>query len=504
MKKTFVLATGLFLRLLSAVYGIAFVSLWTQVEGLVGSRGILPIGEYLELIAKHPDLSAPWRYFQFPTLSWLSSSDAFLHGLCGAGTLLSVAGLFVPFSPLLLFLLWALYLSLTVSGQVFFNFQWDVLLLEVGFLAIFVAPLRLLPARRNHASPSLVSLWLLRWLIFRFMFASGIVKLVSDPVWRDFTALTYHYETQCLPPWTAWYIHQLPQWFHVASCAGMFFVELVVPFFIFFPRLLRVSACLFLILLQLVIMFTGNYTFFNLLAICISIPLIDDASWPRRLREKLLREPAADEVAPAPRSFLRPWPWWSVAPVAVLVVPLSFIPLAQAFHLRLEWPAPLAHVHDRTAPFRIVNYYGLFANMTTERPEIVVEGSNDGKEWKAYEFKYKPGELSRRPHFVAPHQPRLDWQMWFAALLSPRERPWFLRFCVRLLEGSPPVLGLLAENPFPEAPPRYVRAQLYDYHFTTWEEGRRTGNWWKRELKGPYLRPFSLKDIQPPAPPRRP
>jgi hypothetical protein len=259
-----------------------------------------------------------------------------------------------------------------------------------------------------------------------------------------------------------------------------------------------VPAALLLILLQCVISLTGNYCYFNLLSICLCLLLFDDGVWPRRLRGWLgpPEGPPAAEREPAPRRLFRPWPWWFLGPVAAFLLPLSALALASSYEGTARRPQFLAKVYEAVAPFRSINSYGLFRNMTTSRPEIVVEGSDDGKVWKAYEFRHKPGDLARQPRFVAPHQPRLDWQMWFAALGSRSERYWFAMFCLRLLEGSPPVLSLLAENPFPAAPPRQVRAMLYDYRFTTPAERRATGNWWKRESLVVFQRPATLEMMQ--------
>jgi hypothetical protein len=509
-------AGDVFLRLLALVYAIAFVSLWTQAEGLIGSQGILPAGEFLDLVRERYPGNP---YLAFPTLCWLSSTDGFIHFLCGAGTAIALASLVAPYWTPPWILLWALYLSLTVAGQTFLGFQWDILLVEVGFLAVFVSPLALVPAVRAAAPPSLASVWLLRWLLFRFMLASGAVKLMAnDPDWWRLGALDYHYFTQPLPPWTAWHMHHLPAWLHRASTGAMFAIELLVPWLVFLRRT-RIPAFVALALLQLVIIATGNYTFFNLLTIALCVPLLEDGSWPRPIRRWLLGEGATDATAPplppppprpppALRAWLRPrkWPAWLAAPLAAAIIIASLVPLGRAFTLRSErgrseplawlealpWlRAALLEVEERQRGFHLVNGYGLFADMTTERPEIVVEGSEDGVSWTAYEFRYKPGDLARRPAFVAPHQPRLDWQMWFAALGDWRANPWFVRFIARLLEGSEPVLALLERNPFPERPPRLVRAVFWTYRFTTPEERRASGRWWEREPRGTYFPPVS-------------
>jgi hypothetical protein len=309
------------------------------------------------------------------------------------------------------------------------------------------------------------------------MLSSGVVKLSSgDAAWRSLAALRVHYETQPLPPWTAWFLHQLPAWFQTASCVFLFFVELAVPFLFFAPRRLRHFACGLTVLLQVLIAATGNYAFFNLLTVSLAVLLLDDSAFPRRWRE------SAQSSAGTAR-----WPRWVLGPVAVVLFAASSVPFAAALGLREAVPQPLVSVYRLLSPLRSANGYGLFAVMTTSRPEIVLEGSRDGIVWKPYEFRWKPGEVLSRPRFVAPHQPRLDWQMWFAALGTYRENPWLVRVLGRLLEGSPEVLGLLAENPFPDEPPRFVRAALYDYRFTDPAERRRSGAWWRRAEKGLYI-----------------
>jgi predicted DCC family thiol-disulfide oxidoreductase YuxK len=482
LRPTYFAANALFLRLLGLCYLAAFVSFWVQEDGLVGEHGILPLGEFLEWVRGQTGAE---RYWLVPTLSWWSSGNAGLHAICAAGvaaSLLLILGL-VPVAAA--FLAWLCYLSVTVAGQVFLEFQWDLLLLEAGLLAIFLAP----PLRRRIgsglAAPAL-SRFLLVWLLFRLMLSSGIVKLTSgDPTWRNLTALRYHYETQCLPPWTAWYMHHAPTWFLTVSCVALFFIELVVPFFFFAPRRLRLIACGLTVFLQALIAATGNYAFFNLLTVALAVLLIDDGSFPRGWRDAAIRA-GRDGERSEPRATPGAWPRWILVPVAVWLLAASSVPFLATLGARESIPGPLIAIYRAGTPLRSANGYGLFAVMTTSRPEIVVEGSDDGDDWRPYEFRWKPGDPARRPGFVAPHQPRLDWQMWFAALGNYQENPWLIRFLQKLLEGSPDVVRLLARNPFPTRPPRYVRAVLYDYRFTTAAERARSGAWWRRELKGLY------------------
>ncbi|MGD1091836.1 MAG: lipase maturation factor family protein [Bryobacteraceae bacterium] len=451
----------IFLRLLAIVYGIAFASLAVQVIGLMGADGILPIHEYLSAAAESVGRS---RFLEVPTIFWISATDPVLHGACWAGVVLAALVFTGRFSRLWLILLFVLYLSFSSTGQDFLSFQWDALLLEAGFLAIFLG-----------RTP--VVIWLFRWLVFRLYFLSGAVKLLSgDPTWRNLTALNYHFHTQPLPVRLAWYADKLPE----PVLHGLTFltlaIELGAPFLIFAPRRIRIFGASLMIGVQILILLTGNYAFFNLLTIALCLFLFDDQAW----RRPFVRSPRPARIGPAI--------------LAAIIVSLGLVHMFETYNVTL--PEPLPWLTRATAPFEIVNSYGLFAVMTTTRPEIIVEGSNDGQNWEAYEFRYKPGDLDRAPRWVAPHQPRLDWQMWFAALGNYRSSPWFTGFALRLLQNSPPALALLERNPFPDFPPRYVRARVYEYTFTDWATRRATGAWWQRRLLGEYLPAIGLRSTQ--------
>ena len=470
----------LFLRGLGCIYLIAFLSLWVQIHGLIGSNGISPAEQYLEAVRQQIGTEG---YYLVPTLFWLNPSDIFLHFLCAGGVLLSLVLIVGFFPTFTLAGLWVFYLSLVTVGQAFLSFQWDVLLLEAGFLAIFFAPLQLRETFTRASQPSTAFLWLLRWLLFRLIFASGFVKLASDEVWRNLTALNFHYETQPLPTSLGWYVHQLPEGFQKASVIGMFAAELVVPFVIFAPRRLRTIGCIGLVGLQMLIILTGNYCFFNLLTIALCLLLIDDVTWKGLLTKRFM--PAIRFIEQPPRRYKR----ICIASVATLLLLLSGIRFGGQLFRETRFP-DVAWI----APFRSVNTYGLFADMTESRPEIIVEGSNDRITWETYQFRWKPGDLTVAPKWVAPHQPRLDWQMWFAALQGSYQRtPWFLNFMGALLQGKPKVLQLLADNPFPDTPPRYIRATLYDYRFTDLATKRSEGTWWHREWKSIYCPAISLR-----------
>jgi hypothetical protein len=414
-------------------------------------------------------------YWDVPTLLWLNSGDVFLRVIWIVGVFLSLLLLFGANATWVRLVLFVLYLSLDKAGQVFMTYQWDALLLEAGFLAVFLGS-------------EVVIVKLFRWLLCRLMFLSGAVKLLSgDPAWRNFTALPVHYQTQPLPTPLAWYFYQLPQWFQRVSIGFLFFVELGVPLLVLAPRRIRFFAAFAIVLLQVLILLTGNYSFFNFLTIALCLFAFDDMAiqtvLPKRILERLSSSPQARQTPAVWRA--------GCLSVAALVLFTSGFEMVGELSGR-HWEPADAAIRTIT-PFEIVNTYGLFAVMTTSRPEITIEGSNDGVTWLAYEFKYKPGKLTRRPPWVEPFHPRLDWQMWFAALGNYQSAPWILNFLERLLDGSPQVLGLLDRNPFPNAPPRYIRAQVYDYRFTTPEERKVTGEWWQREWKGAYVPEVSLR-----------
>lgn len=481
------LVRWVFLRGLGGVYFCAFASLWLQLDGLIGSRGILPMRPWLEAVAAR---HGAWAGLRAPTLLWLAPSDWALNVAGATGVVLSVMLIIGTAPRAVSALLWLVYLSLFTVGRDFLSFQWDILLLETGFVAILFAPPGLRPRLHDETAVARTPLWLLRWLLFRLMFLSGVIKATSgDDSWWNLTALSFHYETQPLPAWTSWYAHNLPMWFHRVSVASMFVIELVVPVLIFAPRRLRLGALIAFVTLQFAIMATGNYGYFNILTCLLCVVLLDDsylaALLPPRWRGLRSRRRTVESQQPRLRGYV-------VTVVAVALVAMS---LAQAYGRVYGYksiPTPVRTLLAWTGPFHFTNAYGLFAVMTKSRPEIIIEGSNDGKTWQSYGFRWKPGDPSVRPRFVAPHQPRLDWQMWFAALGDYRRNPWVVSLMYRLLEGSAPVLGLLGANPFPQVPPRYIRAMLYDYRFTTGPIRRAEGLWWKREVMRPYTPVLSL------------
>jgi predicted DCC family thiol-disulfide oxidoreductase YuxK len=466
------LVAYLFLRLFGLIYLAAFVSFGVQAMGLIGSHGILPLAELVDNLSAR---LGPVRFYWMPMLFWWNASDVVIQAVCWLGAGLSLLLVVNLLPRLTLLLLYLLYLSLLYGGQDFMTYQWDTFLLEGGFLALLMSFSR---------TPGI---WLLRWLLFRFMFMSGMVKLLSgDPNWWNLSALSYHFVTQPLPTPLAWYAAHLSLGTLKFLTAGTFFVELLLPFLIFFPRRLRFFAAFGILLLQSCILITGNYNWFNLQTMLLCLLLFDDAAVRRILPSRLRRLlPAGAQPISPPRAVRL-----IVGALAVLVAFCSLVQMELRFGG--SPPAMAQSVDSIFEPLHMVSGYGLFAVMTTQRDEIVIEGSSDGAEWREYQFRYKPGDLARRPPWNIPHQPRLDWQMWFAALEDPRRLRWFAGFLKALLENRPAVLALMENNPFPDQPPRYVRAQYYDYRFSDSAE-KASGRWWHRHLLGMYYPEVSLK-----------
>jgi hypothetical protein len=500
---SYAIAGWLFLRLIGVAYLFAFWSLAQQADGLIGHDGILPVRDYMAALTAAADSQhIGWdRIRLVPTVFWLGTSDGFLRGLCVSGTVL--AGLLVvgALPALLLPLLWIAYLSLSVVCRDFLSYQWDALLLETGLLAIPFARLTRWDRLSRATDPPRVARWLAWWLLFRLMFGSGVVKLASgDPTWWGLTALAVHYETQPIPTPLAWYVARLPLWFHKLSTAIVLAVELTAPWLVVGPGRLRLFAAALLVGLQVLIALTGNYAFFNLITIALCVTLLDDATL-RRLAPALTRmssnpvRSTEQGLSSMGRTFARAlslWPTLLAVCFAVATVPVSVVILAGQLGITPPGTSVVAPLMRAIDPLRSVNPYGLFAVMTTTRPEIIVEGSNDGVVWLAYEFADKVGDERRRPPWVAPFQPRLDWQMWFASLSEYEREPWFQRFCVRLLEASPSVLKLLARDPFAGKAPRFVRSTLYQYRFAGASAHFKSGVWWTRERLGAYSPVLSL------------
>ena len=492
---------SLFVRALALIYLIAVISWWVQMGNLVGSDGMVPAADYLLQVKAYGVENDKSAFLLAPTVFLLSCSDAVMNGACLLAVVLALMVMAGFFQGQGLSALWVIYLSLVTTGNAFMSFQWDMLLLEAGLLAVLVAPWKF-KVSWWQPDPNVPrwSWWLVRWLLFRLMFFSGYLKLTSrDPSWWDGTAMLFHYETQPLPTWTSWWIHQMPDWFNRFTCWPMLILEIVFPFFIFMGKRMRLVAAIGTLGLMLLIMATGNYTYFNWLTIVLCLSLVADRFWPRSwlktvgiamaLKESSASSVKQKEMSPGDwagmglRGFMGAWLF--VASVVVVSGQLA----GGGTNPAPQW---VFKVYGAVAPFRSVNSYGLFRVMTKDRPEIIFEGSRDGLRWEEYRMKYKPGKLENRPRFVAPHQPRLDWQLWFAALerqYHPQSRnsPWMMALMSGLLEGSPQVLDFFEYQPFRDRPPKYVRAKLYLYEFTTWKEGREKGQWWKRKPQGLYF-----------------
>jgi hypothetical protein len=453
----------LFLKLLALIYFAAFFSLSVQINGLAGPDGILPFQELLENAERSMGGSA---WLRLPTLFWIDAGDTALLGATILGMLLS-ALLFLNIRPRLsLLLLFMLYLSLFHAGQIFMSFQWDYLLMETGLLALFVV-----------GGPSRLVIFMFHWLLFRLRFLSGVSKLLSeDPSWSGMTALKYYFETQPLPHAGAWYAHQLPDWMLHAGVGLTFFAELVVPFFIFLPRRFRLFAAAVTILIQLLIVATSNHNFINLLTILLCLFLLDDRIVGRLLPGRI-RQRIGQDAHPKTRQGI------GVVVVSAVILSAS-VPGAVGLSLNTRLPEPLQSWMIQISRFGVGNVYHIFPTMQTERHELIIEGSDDAVSWHPYLFHYKPHELDRRPPVNIPHQPRLDWMMWFVPPRSRENLYWFDRFMHSLWTGNPRVTGLLRYNPFPNTPPRYLRVLVYRYSFTSGRERKITGNWWKAEYLG--------------------
>jgi hypothetical protein len=464
------LISALFLRLLALIYLVAFVSIAMQIVGLVGSDGILPFVDELRRAEQDQGLQ---RYWFYPTVFWIEASDAALQAVAASGCVLAVLLFLRIWQRLCLVLLFVLYLSLFHAGWPFMNFQWDYLLLEAGFIAIFLP------------GGSRIIIWMFRWLLFRFRFLSGASKLLSqDPSWSGLTALNYYFETQPLPHPGSWVAHQLPDWMLRFGTGATLFIEIVVPFMIFLPRGPRLIAAWATIALQLLIIFTSNHNFVNFLTIALCLFLFDD-----RALSQVLPATVARWLKQAPtRAGIIAVRWRDAAMgvMAGCIVFASSFQIWEMFSSRPS-PEPVATALEHLKPFHVVNKYHVFPVIKTERMEIVVEGSDDGEHWQPYPFKYKPGNVGRRPELVIPHQPRLDWMLWFAHMgQHPMMQTWLEGFLDALLRNSPSVLALLEANPFSERPPRYLRIEAYRYRFSDLQRLEDTGQWWTREYIGPY------------------
>jgi len=459
-----------FQRGLAAIYLIAFLSAARQFRGLLGSRGLLPIPQYVQRV--------PFR--RSPSLFHLHYSDRFFAAVAWTGAALAAAlagglGDAVPLWGAMLCwaAVWALYLSIVNVGQTWYGFGWESLLLEAGVLAVFLG--------NSAVAPPVLVLWLLRWLLFRLEFGAGLIKLRGDRCWRDLTCLRYHHETQPMPGPLSWFFHHLPDPLHRIEVVANHVAQLAAPLALFTPQPAATVAALVMIVTQLWLVLSGNFAWLNWLTIVVAVSVVD-APW----LSGALAPPAASRPGLAPH-------WYEAVVLAVTagVAALSYRPARNLVsrHQLMNYSFD---------PLHLVNAYGAFGSITRRRYEIVIEGTWDREisrdtQWREYEFKGKPGDPRRLPPQVAPYHLRLDWLMWFAALSPRYASPWLVSLLYKLLTGDRDALRLLRVNPFPGTPPRFVRARLYHYRFTTWQQLRRTGAWWERTLAGEYISPVSLR-----------
>jgi lipase maturation factor 1 len=498
----------LFLRALAAIYFSAFFSLLFQIEGLNGPRGILPTERFLTALRAE---TGSLRYWYAPTLFWLSSGSHTMLAMVWIGLIASVAALCNLWPRLSFLVCFICFLSFVTAAEAFSSYQSDSMLLEAGFIALFFIPRGLLPGWGAASPTSRASLFLLQWEWFRIYFESGIVKLLSgDPEWRNFTAMDEYYQNGPLPTWIGWYVEHLPHWFHAATVAGTLAMELAVVWMLFLPRRARLICFCIVTPWQIGVILTANYTFLNYLVLALGFLLLDDCSvhWlfpqkirgtlplpppqealPRKITSLLILNASSEGSEEPPRTAHSPARYFNAARTCITAAMLIWIGYATtAEMIRMPWPGlplPSAPV-VALEPFRIANQYGLFAVMTRGRYEIEFQGSNDGQNWTPYLFRYKPQALDKAPGIYAPYQPRFEWNLWFASLGDWHQNDMVPLTEERLLENDADVLALFRGNPFGKTPPQFVRAVLWQYWFTSMDEKRRTGNWWKRNLMGLY------------------
>ena len=515
----------IFLRALALIYFSAFYSLLFQIKGLIGPQGILSARQFLAAVAR--SLGAK-GYWYAPSLFWFSTSSHMLMAVMWIGLAASVVAFFNLWPRLCFFICFVCFLSFVTTSGVFSGYQSDGMLLEAGFLALFFVPGGLRPGWGASSLPSRASMFLLQWEWFRIYFESGLVKLLSgDPEWRHFTAMDQYYQNGPLPTWVGWYVQHLPHWFQAATTGATLVMELGLVLMLFFPRRVRL-ICFFIVTpWEIGVILTANYTFLNYLVLSLGFLLLDDKLL-RRFVPKHFEPPApaiaaeAEPAGEAPLSILaapearaasasesdagkdaptrRTWRRrlgghlraLGLAFTVVMLVWIAYDTTAELIGLPLHGvPVPTAPL-VALSPFRIANQYGLFAVMTRGRYEIEFQGSNDGENWIAYPFRYKPQALNQPPGIYAPYQPRFEWNLWFASLGNWQQNDIVPLTEEHLLVNGPDVLALFKSNPFPQMPPRYVRAVLWQYWFTSMDEKRSTGNWWRRELLGLYAPELTL------------
>ena len=476
-----VLTRTVLLRLLGAVYFVAFFSAFRQGCALVGEHGLLPMRGFLAALTRVSGGTTA-AFVRAPSLFWIDASNTSWLVVTGLGAILSLAVVAGVTNAGVMLLLVVFQTSIMNVGQIFWGYGWEIQLVETGMLAVFLCPLRSFRPFAAFA-PSVVVLWLFRWLLLRIMLGAGLIKLRGDPCWRELTCLMTHYETQPNPSPMSWVFHQLPPSVHVAGVLVNHLVELVVPLFMAGPRRVRTVAGFFLVGFQVLLIVSGNLSFLNWLTIVPAIACFDDAFFsklvPARLRARL-------EDAPRPPSVLHRR---AAIAYACLVGVLSVGPVLNLFSSRQAMNASFDPLH-------LVNTYGAFGSVGRTRDELVILGTRDEtpsatSTWEEIELPCKPGKLTRRPCLVTPYHHRLDWQMWFAAMSTYDDEPWIVVLVDKLLNGDRAIAPLLAENPFQDAPPRWVRIDRYRYALTRWGSGP---GWWRRTYVAPYMRPVARDD----------
>jgi hypothetical protein len=492
----------IFLRCLGLIYFSAFYSLLFQIRGLIGPDGILPAADYLKAVAS---AFPAMKFWYAPTLFWFGATDHAIMTVCWLGVVASLLVILNIWPRASLLVCFICFLSFVSAAQDFSNYQSDGMLLEAGFIALFFAPPGFLPGLGRANPPSRASLFLLQWEWFRIYFESGVAKIASgDVAWRKLTAMDDYYQNGPLPTWIGWYVQQLPHWFHASAVIYTLVTELIIVWMLFLPRRFRILCFCIVTPFEVSIILTANYTFLNYLVFLLGFLLLDDRliGWivPAGIRTRVeaitswsfLKTPVPGEVGNAKLNNRSQVTWRERLTLfrrSIVLVCLGFVFYAATAQLiwmfAPSFPLPQPPVRA-LEPLRIANRYGLFAVMTHGRYEIEFQGSQDGKTWTAYPFRYKPQDLHEAPGIYAPYQPRFDWNLWFASL-----GPWQdSRFVVwteeRLIKNNGDVLELFAKNPFPNAPPREVRAVIYQYWFTDLRTKKVNGNWWRRELLGEY------------------
>jgi hypothetical protein len=484
-RPTFWLTRFAILRLLGLVYLTAFLVAAHQAAPLIGHDGLTPADLYLDRLVAEAG-SRAGAFIARPTLFLLTGvSDRLIAAVAWAGAGLSLLLLCGFANAILLFVLWALYLSIVHVGQIWYGYGWEIQILETGFLAIFLCPLldwRPFPRR----PPPVAVLWLFRWLAFRIMLGAGLIKIRGDACWRDLTCLTTHYETQPIPNPFSRALHFMPAWFHKAGVAFNHLVELAAPWFVFWPRLARTVAGALMVSFQIILIASGNLSFLNWLTIVPALACFDDRLLGRIAPGFLARRAALAEAASRPS---RPQFAVTIA-LAALVAVLSIAPVRNLASSGQRMNTSFDQLH-------LVNTYGAFGSVGSRRPELVFEGTDDeviarDTRWREYEFRCKPGDPGRRPCWISPYHYRLDWQIWFAAMSDPGRHPWTAHLAWKLLHGDPGAIGLLARNPFPARPPRHVRVVRYIYRFAPPDDP--AGRYWIRSDPQPWLPPLRADD----------